>query len=318
MFRDRDDFDATILTAAENLELPPVAVEKDYWVTEALRRLANEFKPDFVFKGGTSLTKALHVTNRFSEDIDVLIVKSDKSWGACDRLMKDMAAAVAEALDGAIESKNAQTGRHRTYTVTYSAQQPPTAVISPQIELEMGVRGGPNPCSELAISSFLHDELAAGGFDVQAHDDLAPVSLLVLHPGRTLVEKLFNVHAAAVRLENGRIPKPPARTERHLFDIHELLGAEQVIAFLRDREQFQQIVSDVSDISREFFSIPDEDPIERPDDGFGSSPAFTSRGEVDRMLKDSYNSSMPALYYGPRLPSWEEIKSKVMEHADLL
>jgi len=56
-FRDRPDFYASIDAAAERLGFSAAIVEKDYWVTQALRILARDFPGDFIFKGGTSLSK---------------------------------------------------------------------------------------------------------------------------------------------------------------------------------------------------------------------------------------------------------------------
>jgi len=53
----------------------PSFLIKDYWVTEILRNLQNlEFRNAFVFKGGTSLSKAFNLINRFSEDVDLLFI----------------------------------------------------------------------------------------------------------------------------------------------------------------------------------------------------------------------------------------------------
>lgn len=47
-------------------------LEKDIWLVRILDVLFNgPFGADFVFKGGTSLSKAYHAINRFSEDVDV-------------------------------------------------------------------------------------------------------------------------------------------------------------------------------------------------------------------------------------------------------
>ncbi|HUZ51403.1 MAG TPA: hypothetical protein VMU94_02590 [Streptosporangiaceae bacterium] len=56
-FRDRPDFYASIDAAAERLGFSAAIVEKDNWVTQALRILARDFPGDFIFKGGTSLSK---------------------------------------------------------------------------------------------------------------------------------------------------------------------------------------------------------------------------------------------------------------------
>lgn len=59
------------------LGINPLFIEKDYWIC---RSLALMVKGDLnrltVFKGGTSLSKAYGIGARFSEDIDVAIIKT--------------------------------------------------------------------------------------------------------------------------------------------------------------------------------------------------------------------------------------------------
>ncbi len=60
---------------ALSFPLKQFAIEKDYWVCFILDHLFHdsEFHDLFVFKGGTSLSKAYHVIERFSEDIDLIL-----------------------------------------------------------------------------------------------------------------------------------------------------------------------------------------------------------------------------------------------------
>ena len=53
----------------------PAIVEKDFWVSFALDYLFHKspWPQSFIFKGGTSLSKAYHVIERFSEDIDLIM-----------------------------------------------------------------------------------------------------------------------------------------------------------------------------------------------------------------------------------------------------
>lgn len=49
-------------------------IEKDWWVTQVLRVLfLQPYAEHLSFKGGTSLSKAWNVIQRFSEDIDIAI-----------------------------------------------------------------------------------------------------------------------------------------------------------------------------------------------------------------------------------------------------
>lgn len=65
----RELFRDAILLASQKLEVSEDIVEKDY-VTLILKELSTIEYP-VVFKGGTSLSKAFHVIDRFSEDIDI-------------------------------------------------------------------------------------------------------------------------------------------------------------------------------------------------------------------------------------------------------
>ena len=54
--------------------MPSFAVEKDWWVTQALAIVFEmNVSKHLVFKGGTSLSKAWKLIKRFSEDIDLAI-----------------------------------------------------------------------------------------------------------------------------------------------------------------------------------------------------------------------------------------------------
>jgi predicted nucleotidyltransferase component of viral defense system len=56
-FADSGEFGPTLDAVAERLGISPIAVEKDYWISQVLRVLGRDFDGDFVFKGGTSLSK---------------------------------------------------------------------------------------------------------------------------------------------------------------------------------------------------------------------------------------------------------------------
>ena len=53
----------------------PSIVEKDFWVCFTLDYLFHKspWPQSFIFKGGTSLSKAYHAIERFSEDIDLIM-----------------------------------------------------------------------------------------------------------------------------------------------------------------------------------------------------------------------------------------------------
>ena len=61
------------------LNLFEIAVEKDFWVCWTLGKLFDlpEWGQHLTFKGGTSLSKCWNLIERFSEDIDIVIIDRD-------------------------------------------------------------------------------------------------------------------------------------------------------------------------------------------------------------------------------------------------
>ena len=73
-----------IQATAADRGIPAIYVEKDYWVTRVLKRLSeSDHREAVVFKGGTSLSKAHGVIERFSEDIDLAIRGGNSSPSDC-------------------------------------------------------------------------------------------------------------------------------------------------------------------------------------------------------------------------------------------
>ena len=60
---------------ADKMKLHDAVVEKDFWVCFTLDYLFHRspWKNIITFKGGTSLSKAFNLINRFSEDIDLIL-----------------------------------------------------------------------------------------------------------------------------------------------------------------------------------------------------------------------------------------------------
>ena len=73
---EHQDFEQAIIRAAEHFRsrgLREAIIEKDYFVTEALRIIEKEAGTKVIFKGGTSLSKGWNLIQRFSEDIDIFL-----------------------------------------------------------------------------------------------------------------------------------------------------------------------------------------------------------------------------------------------------
>jgi hypothetical protein len=317
-FRDLDEFGPTIIAAADQLGISPTAVEKDYWATQVLLALQRGFGSDFVFKGGTSLSKGYGILERFSDDLDILVLPRGRGKGSTDRLMKSMGQAAAEAAGGQAQGYGgSETGIHRAYRVSYPAVHEPTDAIATSVLLEMGVRGGPNPREQVSISGLLSAALAAADTDLREYDDLSPFEVALLHPGRTLLEKLYVIDGLARKVSAGKLNTEKLRRNgRHFYDVHKLLGSQQVLDLLADGDLVEQIMTSIEETSQEQFQATEE---LRPAGGFAASEAFASDSDVSRQMRRAYERIMPALYFGADpLPEWDDICARVQTYRDLL
>jgi hypothetical protein len=178
---------------------------------------------------------------RFSEDVDVLVLPGGRGRGATDKLMEEMGDTVASGIRGtASPVGGSETGRHRCYEVHYPATRDATALVRTSVVLEIGVRGGSHPNERVPISCLLGDALAAAGTDLSEFTDLEPFDVVVLHPGRTLLEKLAHIDAAARALELDAELVPDRRIGRHFYDVFQLLGDDRVLDLLADRDEIAE------------------------------------------------------------------------------
>jgi hypothetical protein len=202
--------------------------------------------------------------------------------------------------------------------VSYPATRKPTPLITTSVLLEMGMRGGPHPHEPVAIGSLLGEALHDAGTELHEYEDLAPFEVEVLHPARTLLEKLVHINGLAVELaaDDGRLPPP--RSGRHFYDVHQLLGDGRVLDLLRDRDQMLEVIASIDDVTERFFGGA-AGVSARPGDGFASSPAFDPTTSTSARFRTAYEATMPELYFGNApLPTWEQICARVAEQGTLL
>lgn len=246
------DFNDLINQVAHKKTISPSIIEKDYWVTLSLFILAqSEFKDEFIFKGGTSLSKAFNLINRFSEDVDLLFIDIGKNKRK--RLEKVRDLMISEGFNYDKNNIENRSGNEsRTSCFEYEKMNNASlGSLLPYIKLEMGYRGGQTPNSIQPITSYLAQELLQAG-ETENFLDLKPFNIKVLSPERTFVEKLFALHAA---YENNEIEK----RVRHYYDVYCLLNLNSVKEFIGTIE-YSELKSDVYKFSEDNFKdspLPD-------------------------------------------------------------
>jgi hypothetical protein len=313
---EHDDFAAFVTAAAAESDLAEAFVEKDYWITETLRVIADTLPGRAIFKGGTSLSKGWGLLDRFSEDIDLFVdpaVEPELAKRAIDRVLKQLAADV-EAIGGlSLTDSNTIGGFGRVDTFTYESQFPAIAGFPPTVRLEPGVQSGRQPTAEVEISSLVSELLRRRGTLEELGDveGLDPFPMTLLHFRRTFVEKLFAIHGKVERLKaDGH---PLGRDARHYADIHVLAGRDEVLAMLRSGE-YEEIRRDYDANSRAFFP-----KSYRPPDGlrFNHSDALFPPAHVRELIELDYERECARLFFRPH-PPFGEVLARLETIRELL
>jgi hypothetical protein len=291
-------------------EIDSETLVKDYWVTQALRVLAQGYRGYFAFKGGTSLTKALKCVDRFSEDIDILITGKphDVSF---DRLMKSMAGSVAVAT-GLKDERVAGT-RNESRSVRFRYATRHESILKPEILLEMGVRGRDDPEHIVCEVGPLLADVKTEGFESSKYSDLETFSVDVLHPTRTLWEKVVLLHNDVT---SGELKDQDAsRFARHYGDVGALLALTEVRDLLDDAGVRSRVDKDVRDVSARWFG---GEPPPPPDGGYAYSKAFVLSGEFREYLDKHFADAVATLWAPSNRPSLDDVLRSVQDNAEIL
>jgi predicted nucleotidyltransferase component of viral defense system len=298
---DLPDFkDLLAATAQARPSLTAAIVEKDYYVVRALRALQDGIGDQFIFKGGTSLSKGWNLINRFSEDIDLLFrvnhAGTKISGGEVDRRLQNAEDLVRKTAGFTFLTQTRSRSVRRCSNFSYPQAAGTTKPLSDTIRLEMGTRGGVEPSTVRPVRSFVAEFTEAKGMKDVA-EDLAPFNVECLSITRTCVEKLFAVHAAFER------DRALNRT-RHYYDLYHLLGIQEVTDFLGS-DKYRNVFADVLAYSQENFS----DGAMPPEGGFSKSAAFRPSEEDLKKLKQNYAAEKD-IFFG-EAPTMEVIIARL-------
>lgn len=297
-----EDFNDLIRAVAGDRHLPPSIIEKDYYVVRALRALEENVHGQFVFKGGTSLSKGWNLLERFSEDIDLLFRVEEEgvavSKNQLNRRMKNAQAVVEGTAGFTLAHSFSDQGVHRTSKFSYARSFDPVSALGDTVMLEMGTRGGTSPSTPRMIQSYVAEYARGRGLEVLA-GDLTAFEVECLDVRRTFVEKLYAAHAA---YEKNRAEGKA----RHYYDLHQLAGLEAIREFA-GTEEYREVCRDSERYSRE--NWPD---AALPEGGsFAESPAFTPDAEGRAALERSYAREADLFFVTP--PTMAAILSRLQE-----
>jgi hypothetical protein len=237
--------------------LPVAAVEKDWWVTMSLKALFScQCAKHLVFKGGTSLSKAWKVIERFSEDIDIAIDRKFFGFdGELSRknitdLRKASCAYISTDLKEELDKKLQETGIEE-YTIsvreTKDTTQDPQIIeikynsifsansyIQEKVLIEIGARSLLEPSENIRLRSMIAEIFPETDFA----DSFIEIPTVI--PQRTFLEKAFLLHEEFQKsAENIRID----RMSRHLYDLEKLMNTSFAESAFADTELYLAIVN---------------------------------------------------------------------------
>jgi len=252
--------------AQAKLGLPAASIEKDFWVCWTLRELFGlpEDGPHLTFKGGTSLSKAWKLIERFSEDIDVVLDRGFLGFGGekrpekapsnkqREKRLEELKLACQQRIRGSLKTQlNARfqdtlpTGAPwdlvddgtdpdgQTLLFHYPATCGEAAYIRPVVKIELGARSDTEPCATPEIRPYLVEAFPSaftqGGFNVRT-----------VTPERTFLEKAMLLHEETFRTSGAG---PKARLARHYYDLWCLVTKGVGEKAFADRELFARIAA---------------------------------------------------------------------------
>jgi Nucleotidyl transferase AbiEii toxin, Type IV TA system len=296
-----DYFRDIINTAAlDNSILNPSIVEKDYFVTEALRRIHLEFGSVVVFKGGTSLSKGWNLINRFSEDIDLYVEPLDSDDETRERFHQ-----IADCV-GRFPGFTGRSGRKDTgcsswtEEFSYSSKMPTLGGIRPVVLLEAGIQSADQPTETRSLSSLISQSLLRRGAEVGTLD-YTDFPMRLLHYRRTFVEKLFTLHSRVER--SIRQNRDLGRDARHYYDLAMLINQQETRTMLASQE-YTNICKEYRSLTAHFYPgqvkfLPDGMNLQK-------SSAFFPNDALLGMLMSAYVREAETLCYGP-YPAFDDV-----------
>lgn len=230
----RELFRDVILLVSERSEVSEDIVEKDYYVTMILKKLS-EIDYPVVFKGGTSLSKAFHVIDRFSEDIDITFTEH-LGEARRKKLKYNILKPIADELSLDIRNFNMiesdKNLNHYDFYYESVVNDRIANAIPPYVKLETSLMSYAFPTEERELSNYILDVLGTAEEELMRTCDLTPFSMRVQSLNRTLIDKIFAVCDYYMQGKNHR-------NARHLYDIYKL--SEQI----EIDDRFLELVSEV-------------------------------------------------------------------------
>lgn len=299
----RDVFEA----AAEKLDVLPTYIEKDFWVCLTLDLLYNGLSGDhhrLLFKGGTSLSKAYGLIQRFSEDVDFTVFREDLGFGEeqdpaspklsgkrrqrlseqiqqetssyiCGQLQEELhQAALGVSLECKVEVDENDQDKS-TLLFLYPSLFEDNDYVQPRVRLEGGGRSALDPHEDKSIQPYINKTLEDWDFTVS--------NVITIHPKRTFWDKVLILHGwhCGYR-DQRRLPQDRQRLSRHYYDV----------AMIAKTDTGQLAISDVAlqDNVREYTRLLFNRSWMKLDEAIPGKIQLLPVNELETLLRTDYQA----------------------------
>jgi hypothetical protein len=296
-------FKDAVIATAQKQGIKEIFVEKDYWVTLILKAVfKNGIGKETVFKGGTALSKCNSLIKRFSEDIDLVVLRDEgESGNQLKKKLKTISRCVEKIVpEIEIEGITNKKGMIRKTAHSYKKQfSGKFGQIRHFIVIESSWLGNYEPYETGVISSMIYEMMKElGQKDIIEKYEMEPFKVNVLSPKRTICEKIMSL----VRFSYSENPIGDLNNKiRHIYDIHILLKNKEINSFFYS-DNFDEMLQKVGRDDIFSFKNNNEWLKEHP----VSALIFNQPKNTWEQLKNTYIGNFKELVYGG-LPTEIEI-----------
>lgn len=289
-------FEDAVIAAAQRFNIPEIYIEKDYWVTVALFAIFHSpIADEAVFKGGTALSKCHKLIERFSEDVDMVVLNEKGEPG---NKLKNKLKAITDAVNKImpeveIEGITNKLGMIRKTAHQYNKQnfQGTFGQVREQIIVESTWLGSSNPFIISEVSCYITEMMnATNQFELTEKYAMKPFAVKVLSKERTFCEKIMSL----VRFSQTTRPYEDLSNKvRHIYDIHLILKHPEIITFLESKD-FEILLIKVKNDDMISFKNNNEWLNNHP----STAIIFSNPEETWEKIKTTYRTTFKELVIG--------------------
>lgn len=305
---DEEAFRELINRTAQHFNIPEVYVEKDYWVTRVLLLLSrSEFKGDFIFKGGTALSKVHGLIKRFSEDVDLAFYnEKGLSGNQIKNRMKSAQDRITAGLKYVQRPGESKGGAFRkVYFEFPRILDGLFGQASDVILLETNSFTSPEPFSLMPVETLIAEFLwnaNAENVDIEKlikQYQLETFEVNVLDIRRTVAEKLLSL----VKASRSDDPASALADKiRHIYDLC-LIRRDKQHRGIFSSEELQALIGIVINADREQF----KDSAFWLNEPLHECTIFSHSESIWEQLRPVFHGEFAELVYDDDLPSDGEV-----------